>query len=130
MQREIKFRVWHPFYGMMKPQDIFQMTSFKYDNEDGSKTLEKYYEPDVTFLQYTGLKDKNGVEIYEGDFIQNVADNGKRLSIFEIRWQQACCGFVKEREDGNTFTLEISKYFEVIGNVHENPELLTRAVGV
>jgi len=72
--------------------------------------------------QFTGLKDKNGKDIYEGDFIQNVADNGKRLSKFEISWQQSCCGFVKEREDGHTFTLEISKYFEVIGNKFENPE--------
>lgn len=80
--------------------------------------------PIVYVRAFTGLHDKNGKEIYEGDIIQNVANDGRRLSIFQIRWQQSSCGFVKDREDGHTFTLEISKYFEVIGNIHQNPELL------
>jgi uncharacterized phage protein (TIGR01671 family) len=120
--RELKFRVWDGLK-MNYPKVIsfdMERVSFAPENLGGGMIAV----PIKNCMEYTGLKDMNGKEIYEGDFIQNVADNGKRLSIFEIRWQQACCGFVKEREDGNTFTLDISKYFEVIGNIYENPELI------
>lgn len=123
MQREIKFRVW----------DGSQYSHFKIGQQFGGWAASVYDDHCLNgrkFEQFTGLHDKNGNEIWEGDFIQNVADNGTRLSIFEIRWQQSSCGFIKDREDGHTFTLEISKYFEVIGNIHETPELLHRAVGV
>ena len=112
--REIKFRVWHPFHGMMKPQDIFQMTSFKYDNGDGSKTLEKYYEPDVTFLQYTGLKDKNGKEIYEGDIVRSDVYETRG----EVKWSY------EHWSPFEYFMSLVEEDFEVIGNIYENPELL------
>lgn len=117
MKREIKFRAWNGKY--MLNSAYGDWVSF-----DGVSYTEAEKAKDYILMQFTGLKDKNGKEIYEGDFIQNVTDDGRRLSVFEITWQQSCCGFVKEREDGRTFTLEISKYFEVIGNRFENPELI------
>lgn len=124
-----KFRVFDPSSNVMFVPDV--LTGDGRNVFATGRDYENWIDcNDCPVMMATGLKDKNGKEIFEGDFIQNVADDGRRLSIFEIRWQQSCCGFVKEREDGHTFTLEISKYFEVIGNIHQNPELVNRAVGV
>jgi uncharacterized phage protein (TIGR01671 family) len=139
MNREIKFKVYHPTFGMMKPQDIFQMTSFRYDNEDGSKTLEKYYESDVKFLQYIGLKDKHENEIYEDDIVQWTTNDEFLTPIerrgvvvymqqgarFIIRWGKS---YYKEFEaDYGNDTGIYKTNIEVIGNIHETPDLLNRS---
>ena len=73
----------------------------------------------VTKLQYTGLKDKNGVEIYEGDIAQSPH------SKFKIVFTDGM--FTPSTLDGyaTLHTLsDINKYFEVIGNIYENKELI------
>ncbi len=69
MNREIKFKVWHPTCGMGKPIDIWAMTTFKYKDK-GIKTLEAHFEPECVFLQFTGLCDKDGKEIYDSDIFR------------------------------------------------------------
>lgn len=77
-----------------------------------------------SFMQFTGLKDKNGKPIFEGDLIR-IQEEGE---IMEIRWSQRFASFVIKRE-GWTF----SHYFgeavepedvEVISNIFESPELI------
>lgn len=75
-----------------------------------------------TVGQYTGQKDKNGREIYEGDIVE--FEDGTRLA---VRWDERNCFYALVDEDDNViedfFDIEPSDY-EVIGNIHDDPELL------
>jgi len=77
-----------------------------------------------TVGQYTGLKDKNGVEIYEGGIVK-VCNNNK--GFFEVIFINAYVGgWVLKHKDLEIVSLGARKEtdVEIIGNVHQNPELL------
>lgn len=77
-----------------------------------------------TIGQYTGLKDKNGKEIYEGDIVKIDKEDYKYI----VKFYDGCFVGINKYDEhyeqakilGNLFTLEL----EVIGNIHDNPELL------
>jgi len=77
--------------------------------------------PQEEIMQYTGLKDKNGKEIYEGDIVK--IKYRDYLGI--IKWRD--CGFyINERDYAKKdFVLNITSTEEIIGNIYESPELLT-----
>ena len=136
MSREIKFRAWsneHNRYcdlvtldeigrwiGWIKSSGVYLTT------------------PDIVLEQYTGLKDKNGKEIYEGDVVRRVCQigygiNDKRVEYpvngrpVLIKWNKEGCGwsyFLNGcglcRKMGWASPDEV----EVVGKIHENPELL------
>lgn len=83
---------------------------------------------DMPIMQFTGLKDKNGVEIYEGDIVKHVIrEPHEWFGLHEVVWDSArfCL------KGGNPHGLRCNEIFnwypmnvEVIGNIYEQPELL------
>ena len=74
----------------------------------------------ATIGQYTGLKDKNVTEIYEGDIVQNIYGEIFTVEYYGEHWY----GYVLTASDGCVGHLYEYDEYEVIGNIHDNPELL------
>jgi len=117
MSREIKFRVWSTFHDKKE---------FIYLNKFTSKDLKSCDNWKV--MQYAGLKDKNGKEIYEGDVVRIWADpkdyNGYKGHnyIGVVEWDEFILGFILSDGHG----LKDFEFIEIVGNIYENPELLNK----
>lgn len=117
--REIKFRAWDKSSSVMvySGADV----SWLSDKEVTVGDLVNSFE-DESLMQYTGLKDKNGKEIYEGDILDGHDDGLVKVVWRGAGWE---CDF---EDDGNIGLDEMCIWFgnnsEVIGNIYENPELL------
>jgi hypothetical protein len=72
-------------------------------------------------MQYTGLKDKNGVEIYEGDMVKMVRYQDSQ--VYEIKWVGS--GLVCYIDEHNWSLMDTDGEVEVIGNIYETPQLLS-----
>jgi uncharacterized phage protein (TIGR01671 family) len=129
--REIKFRAWDKKDNVMRQVNMMTVSENHnyqtyYFLEPTSENNGFRYTPDVELMQYTGLKDKNGKEIYEGDIIRH--DWGLNKITFEDY------SFTAEHIisfDGafncNLYLSDIGSDCEVIGNIYENPELIEKA---
>lgn len=121
--REIKFRAWDKVNELMS-----EVTSLTYNNINQQLTIlnkKGHFSClfcDVVLMQYTGLKDKNGLEIYEGDIIELYLD-GKYISNYICEFKDGCFMF---KEIGSDWIGRITNAdIEIIGNIYKNPELLS-----
>ena len=123
MSREIKFRAWNG--SMLYKASLLDEHGYAYENwrdyEDGTPKSN-------ILMQYTGVKDKNGKEIYEGDILTNGRKHTQKMHLqaFKVHYRDDLPGTVCINDqpiywDGQK--IEIDK-LEVIGNIYENPELL------
>ena len=116
MSREIKFRAW-------QNNKMYFHELEKY--LDGSGIYNQFVGCDkAIWMQYTGLKDKNGVEIYEGDIVRVCNNNN---GFFEVIFINAYVGgWVLKHKEERFLSLGARKTtdIEIIGNIHQNPELL------
>ena len=109
--REIKFRAWHPslkkmFYDCRVTSSSWTDSSTHFGGEHD------------TLMQYTGLKDKSGKEIYEGDIL-------KRSRYYKVLWLNS--GWhLNSHNKITAFPIEryVPSEYEVIGNIYENEDLL------
>lgn len=117
--REIKFRAWNPFKQKMMiayPLESWFSACAEYQTNPYDK------EPDIIMLQFTGLTDKNGKEVYEGDILQWRNYRGV------VEYKQGVCQFMIHDEPSSQYPERgwrlIDKHNEIIGNLYENPELI------
>jgi len=126
--REIKFRVW----------DSKKMIGNNLDIEDLMSGI-LLFKPSFIWMQFTGLKDGKGIEVYKGDILRtpckqtfyikkpNVhglgAEMGKRETVGIVVCEWDSYGFKFRHINKGMYNISVPK-FEIIGNIYENPELL------
>ena len=137
MNRDIKFRVWDngnmydvntlalDKYGIDKGMSFAHRKMQNTHKHHMKERCVNFYDESV-FMQYTGLKDKNGVEIYEGDIVEHYG------LIYAVEWDKYGVWMLKglnhrampdgsDQKIGDEMLCNEWKEIEVIGNIYENP---------
>lgn len=128
--RELKFRAWDG------EEILADVSTWTDDYTDMLNEYFSYWQDEslsdgkLVFMQYTGLKDKHGKEIYEGDILAYTREE----QIISIRWDGSGANWQFDEHDnsfddgvgrGNWgFNFGVAKHCEIIGNIYQNPDLL------
>lgn len=125
--REIKFRVWNTLLKKYIPDDLVHISSdgsflfgfFSYIKVDFYKYRDDIFRGENIAEQFTGLRDINGREIYEGDIL--IDDTGEPIEYWVVKFSDG--GFIGECAGVAEPLFELAN-LEVVGNIHENSELV------
>lgn len=124
--REIKFRAWDKEHKRWTNYSIADDLPRFYDKHTGCWKTDKEGKRFI-LSQYTGLKDKNNREIYEGDVIKAISF-ARWIGVVEYSDENSAFIFddldKKYRGDSIVFMSQFDQGFKILGNIYENPELL------
>ena len=125
--REIKFRAWDKKDNSMiiNPIFLYDRSGIRYSMSQESEYLWETdrYANAYEWMQYTGLLDNHGVEIYEGDILTHKVQGNRFVEFGSPKTSYA--GYMLVNKDGMRGTLQdTERLYEVIGNIYENPELI------
>ena len=145
MSREIKFRAWNFLEEKMEYMDA--NWSLELDPKGNNfmirrgNTRDEWFGNEIELMQYTGLKDKNGKEIYEGDIVEykdegRITDSGS----YEVGWDEGGAAFgirgilthddligvegISDEFFCSNVAAEVLESSTLLGNIYEHPELL------
>ena len=121
--REIKFRAWDKVRKEMRFEQVGEIGRI-------DLFFRRLHGVEIDIMQYTGLKDKNGKEIYEGDILDggylNPLTGQKVKHYYLVEFERGIfyAKLIGKSPYGDTFLYFQNKRSAIIGNVHENKELL------
>lgn len=132
MGREIKFRVWHK--GMNEMLTVYAMNQQRHAGLEycgaclgwfGDNHQVEFTYDQADWMQYTGLTDKNGKEIYEGDILSlwpGITTGMAKIVFTDGAWQYE---YLTDPQAPDAYEFQYNKMdeHEIIGNIYQNPEL-------
>lgn len=139
MEDRFKFKCWHEPTKTMYEVFDFNENFIRATPDLVVSSIRTLNAMDCVLMQCTGLKDKNDKLIYEGDIVQTIFKNNSKM-IFSVVWNNTTAlfdGKIIKREGVNGYFMTNKDYLyyllgngkdetsEVIGNIYENPELLS-----
>lgn len=136
--REIKFRAWHKKKKILSSISELYVDGVYFDNfykRGGTRGNSDVKYNDIILMQYTGLFDKNGVEIYEGDILKYTSpvNVDKVHPLHVVNWSIEQAKFIMDRTEGKDRSsnsvglkniLKNRERWEITGNIYSNPDLI------
>ena len=123
--RNLKLRAWDKEFNLMSVVTRLDYWSEIVEMSDGELYIQKLDK--VELMSSTGLFDKKGVEIFEGDILADLSESGDELVYLYVIYKDGKFMAVENEEHGYTADLiDCTTYHSVVGNIYENAKLLER----